>query len=266
MLASERPHQILDRVRRSGELSIDALADEFEVTPQTIRRLVNQLCEEGLLRRVHGGVKAIPLTQNLEYESRQVLNLEAKRRIARTVARFIPDGSSLFMGLGTTPECVASALAGHRDLRVFTNSLNVASVLARHPDVDITIAGGALRRRDRDIIGDGAVAFFGRYKADFAVFGVGGLDEEGMLLDFEEGEVDARKAMVECCRTSILVADVSKFGRNATVRGGRLHDLDHLFVDAPVPGRFARMVRQSRVEVHSAQDDVQNEDRVQGRK
>lgn len=254
MLAQERPHQILDRVRQHGAVSIDALADEFEVTPQTIRRLVNQLCEDGLLRRVHGGVKAIPATQNLEYESRQVLNLEAKRRIARAVARFIPNGASLFMGLGTTPECVASALAGHRDLRVFTNSLNVASVLARHPDVDITIAGGALRRRDRDIIGDNAVSFFSRYKADFAIFGVGGIDEEGMLLDFDEGEVEARKTMVECCRTAILVADVSKFGRNATVRGGRLGDIDHLFIEAAVPRGFARMVRQTKVDIHQADE------------
>ncbi len=60
MLAQERPHQILDRVRQHGAVSIDALADEFEVTPQTIRRLVNQLCEDGLLRRVHGGVRSGP--------------------------------------------------------------------------------------------------------------------------------------------------------------------------------------------------------------
>lgn len=251
-MVASRPQEILDRVRRSGEVSIDSLADTFDVTPQTIRRLVNQLCEDGLLRRVHGGVKALAPTQNLAYESRQVLNLEAKRRIARAVADFIPDGASLFLGLGTTPECVALALAGRGDLRIFTNSLNVASVLAREPDIDITIAGGALRRRDRDIIGDGAVSFFRRYKADFAIFGVGGIDEDGMLLDFHEGEVEARKAMVDCCRTSVVVADVSKFGRNATVRGGRLHDLDHLFVDKPVPGPFGRMVRESRVEVHQA--------------
>jgi DeoR family glycerol-3-phosphate regulon repressor len=251
-LASDRPNLILERVRRSGELSIDALADEFEVTPQTIRRLVNQLCEDGLLRRIHGGVKAIVPTQNLAYESRQVLNLEAKTVIARAVARFIPDGASLFLGLGTTPECVAAALAAHRDLRVFTNSLNVASVLARHPDVDITIAGGTLRRRDRDIIGSAAVAFFGRFKADYAIFGIGGLDEDGMLLDFEEGEVEARKAMVEGCRTAVLVADTSKFGRNATVRGGHLSDIDHFFTDGPVPQAFAATVAEAKVELHQA--------------
>ena len=253
MQPSERPHQILNRVRRSGSLSIDTLADEFEVTPQTIRRLVNQLCEEGLLRRVHGGVKAITTTQNLEYESRQVLNLEAKQRIARDVAAFIPNGASLFIGLGTTPEFVAAALSAHRDLRVFTNSLNVASALARHPDVEITMAGGTLRRRDRDIIGGPAVSFFGRYKADFAVFGIGGLDEEGMLLDFDEGEVEARRTMVECCRTAVLVADTTKFGRNAIVRGGHLRDIDHLFIDGPVPSGFAATVAKAGVEVHQAE-------------
>ncbi len=252
LFSDERQDRILGLVRKAGSASIDDLAARFDVTPQTIRRTVNRLCEMGLLRRVHGGVALPAPTQNIAYERRQILNPGEKRLIGEAVGRFIPPSASLFIGLGTTPEFVAHALADRRDLKVFTNSLNVAAALTRNPEIEITLAGGTYRLHDRDIIGEPAAAFYSKFKADFAIFGVGGLDEDGMLLDFNEGEVEARKAMVEACRSAILVADATKFGRNATVRGGHLRDLDHLFTDQAIPAAFASVVAESGIRVHVA--------------
>lgn len=257
----ERDEALLRLVHSSGFVSIEALSRSFGLTTQSIRRVVNRLAEEGKLRRSHGGVSAPPETGNLAYRTRQVLQLAEKKRIAVDVARFVPDGASLFIGLGTTPECVAVALAGHRDLRVFTNSLNVAAALSASPEIEIAIAGGLLRRRDRDVIGAAAVAFFGRYKVDFAVFGVGGVDRDGMLLDFEEGEVEARQAMVEGSGTSILVADHTKFGRSVSVRGGQIGEVDHLFTDRPPPLEFVAAMRRGGVVVHHALEDSPSQSR-----
>lgn len=251
-IADERQVRILEMVREKGFVSIEHLATHFEVTTQTIRRVVNRLCDQGLLRRLHGGVSPPVPDQNVAYQSRQVLNLDAKRRIARMVFDFIPDGVSLMIGLGTTPEYVARALAGRRDLRIITNSLSVAAAFAPNPDVEITFAGGTLRARDRDIIGDAAVRFFAQYKADFGIFGVGGIDEDGSLLDFYSGEVGARQAIAANSRASLLVADVSKFGRNATVRGGHIRDPHHFFTDKPIPPVFRGMIEQAGNEVHVA--------------
>ena len=119
------------RALRSNTTSILRMAKHIAprvvlVTPQTIRRCVNRLCEQGLLRRVHGGVDS-PSHGNLPYPRRQILNLDAKRRIANAVAAFIPDGASVSIGIGTTPAQVAVALRAHTSLRVITNSLNVAT-------------------------------------------------------------------------------------------------------------------------------------------
>lgn len=252
MFSDQRQQQILELVRESGFASIDMLAERFGVTPQTIRRSVNGLCEMALLRRVHGGVALLNATQNIVYESRQVLHPEEKRRIAHKVANFIPDGASVLIGLGTTPEFVAHALATRRNLRIFTNSLNVAAALTRNSEIEITLAGGTYRSHDRDIIGEAAAAFFMRFKADFAVFGVGGIDEDGTFLDFNEGEVEARKAMVSSCRTVILAADVTKFGRIAPVRGGHIGEVDYLFCDAPIPPAMAAVVDRFGVSTHIA--------------
>jgi len=241
-------------VRESGFASIEGLADRFGVTPQTIRRSVNALCEMALLRRVHGGVAALNASQNIAYETRQILHPEEKRRIAHKLANFIPEGASVMLGLGTTPEFVAHALAARRNLRIYTNNLNVAAALVRNPAIEITIAGGTYRQHDRDIIGEAAATFFMRFKCDFAIFGVGGIDADGTLLDFQEGEVDARKAMLASCRTAILAADVSKFGRVAPVRGGHIGDIDYLYCDAPIPATMAAMIETYGVDINIAAD------------
>ena len=254
--SNERDVRLLEYVQGSGFVSIEQLSRSFGLTPQTIRRVVNRLSEQGKLKRSHGGVQPPPENTNLEYRTRQVLHLHEKTQIARSVAGFVPEGASLFIGLGTTPECVAVALAPRKNLQVFTNSLNVATALSASPEIEIAIAGGLLRRRDRDVIGAGAVAFFSRYRVDFSIFGVGGIDEDGALLDFDEGEVEAREAMVTGSRTSILVADHSKFGRSVPVRGGTIGDLDHLFTDRPPPSAFLPSFVNSNLSVHDQPDDA----------
>lgn len=253
-IVSQRQARILEIVRDAGFASIEHLATHFEVTQQTVRRLVNQLCDQGLLRRVHGGVSLPVQNPNLAYGSRQGLNPDAKRRIGQIVSDFVPDGASLMIGLGTTPEYVAQALSHRQNLRIITNNLNVAMAFARNPDVEITMAGGTLRPFDRDIIGDTAVRFFSDFKADIGIFGVGGIDDDGELLDFYAGEVQARQAIAANCRTSLLVADASKFGRNATVRGGHFGDCHYFFTDKPIPDNFRHLADQYAERIHIARD------------
>ena len=108
----ERRDLIVERARRQGFVAVEALATELGVTPQTIRRDINELCEQNLLQRYHGGAGLPSSVENLAYSDRQVLNLDAKRRIARLVAEAIPNHSSLFINIGTTTEEVARALLG----------------------------------------------------------------------------------------------------------------------------------------------------------
>lgn len=239
MLAEDRARAIVDLVRRQGFQAIEALAGQFGVTPQTIRRDVNLLCDRGLLRRRHGGVELPPDGENLAYPARQVLNIEAKRRIAQLVAADIPEGASLFFGIGTTPEQCAQALMDHPGLRVMTNNLNAAIALSRNPSCEITVAGGRLRNLDRDIIAGEARDFFSRFMVDIGIYGVGGVAEDGTLLDFSSDEVHMRQSLAKHCRQRFLVLDHSKFGRGATVRGGHITEASAVFTDQPVPERIA---------------------------
>lgn len=243
--AEDRARVIVDLVTRDGFKAIDALAGTFGVTPQTIRRDVNGLCDRGLLRRRHGGVELPPTNQNIAYAARRVLNIQAKRSIARSVAAQIPDGASLFFGIGTTPEMCAHALADHRRLRVMTNNLNVAIAFTASRDCEVVVAGGKLRPRDRDVIHGDVSDFFDRFLVDFGIFGVGGVDEDGTLLDFDEDEVRARQALARNSRRRFLVLDHTKFGRAATVRGGHITEADAIFTDALPPQNITEPLARS---------------------
>ncbi|WP_377834206.1 DeoR/GlpR family DNA-binding transcription regulator [Acidimangrovimonas pyrenivorans] len=236
---SERQRDILGRVRAAGHAEIGALARLYDVSPQTIRRDVNALCAADALRRVHGGVELPRQGANLHYASRRSLNEGAKRAIAEAFAALIPSGVSLAASIGTTPSYAIQALEGQRDLTILTNNLNVAICACDRESWQVQLPGGTVRPDDRDILGPGVEAFFARYQVDFGVFGVGGVAEDGTLLDFTEEEVAARRAIAGNCRRSVLLLDRTKFGRPAHVRGGHLTEVDHVICDAPLPGALA---------------------------
>jgi DeoR family glycerol-3-phosphate regulon repressor len=266
MLAEDRARAIVELVRTDGFQAIDTLALQFGVTPQTIRRDVNLLCDRGLLRRRHGGVELPPEGENLAYPARQVLNIDAKRRIAQLVAREVPEGASLFFGIGTTPEQCALALADHSGLRVMTNNLNAALALSRNPSCEITVSGGRLRNLDRDVVAGDAHGFFSRFAVDIGIYGVGGVAEDGTLLDFSTDEVTMRSELAQHCRQRFLVLDHSKFGRGATVRGGHVAGASVVFTDRPVPAAIARQLHDAGVRLVFWSDDVSNASTSQTRR
>ncbi len=110
MRLSERQNQILEWTSREDALSIEDLSNHFQLSTQTIRKDINALCETGLLRRVHGGVCLPSAIENLSFNTRQVMNAKNKDDIAQAVADQIPDGSTIFLGIGTTVGSVANAL------------------------------------------------------------------------------------------------------------------------------------------------------------
>ncbi len=230
-----RRDAILRRAQRDGHVSVESLSDGLGVSTHTIRRDINALCAEQRLRRRHGGAEYVEPRANLPYGMRAVLHAEAKAAIARAVADMVPDGATVFLSIGTTPALVAGALSRRRGLTVVTNNLNAAMALSRAADVRIILPGGELRLPDCDLLSEEAIALFDAYRADIGIYGVGGIDTDGSLLDFHAPEVRARQRIRAGARRAILVADRSKFGRRAAAVGGHLDEADQVVIDR-LPG------------------------------
>ena len=247
-----RRREIVEVVRRHGFAAIDALAQQFQVTPQTIRRDINALCADGALQRYHGGAGLASSVENLAYPTRQVLCLEEKRRIAGLLAAHVPDHASLFINIGTTNEEVARALLERQGLSVVTNNLNVAMILSESPDFRVIVAGGVVRARDRGIVGEATIDVIRQFKVDIGIIGISGIDGDGALLDFDYREVRVAQTIVENSRRVYLAADHTKFGRNAMVRLGSMRQVHDLFTDRPPPPAMREMLKACEVTVHVA--------------
>jgi len=240
---------ILEIARVSGRVDVEGLASKFSVTPQTIRKDLNELCELEALHRVHGGAVYPSTTSNFAYLSRRSLASDAKSRIASKAASLVPNDSSLIMNIGTTVELVAEALKGHKGLMAVTNNLNVAHILSGAPDIELVITGGVVRKSDLGIVGAAAVDVINQFKVDIAIIGSSAIDTDGCLLDFDYREVRVAKAMLKQSRKTILVADNMKFERRAPVQIGHLSDIDVFVTDRIPPPEIVDICERSGVEL-----------------
>src|SRR5688572_30034523 len=143
-LLTPRQADIIALARDSRRLDVEVLASHFSVTPQTIRKDLNELCDQGVLQRYHGGAMLPSGVANFAYEQRRQLGTEAKRRIGLKAAELIPNDCSLLINIGTTTEQVATALRGHKGLMVITNNVNVVTILLGYQDIQVIVAGGVL--------------------------------------------------------------------------------------------------------------------------
>lgn len=231
MYLTPRHSEIIDLAKIEGRVLVEDLANRFEVTPQTIRKDLNDLCERQLLTRIHGGAVVPSGTQNMEYEQRGQIAADEKQAIGTAAAALIPDNASLFINIGTTTEAVSQALLKHGQLMIITNNINVANRMRPFGQFEVVIAGGVVRSSDGGIVGEAAVDFIRQFKVDYAVIGTSAIDGDGALLDYDFREVKVAQAIIANARQVVLVADSTKFERTAPVRIGHLEQVDTFVTD-----------------------------------
>ena len=248
MKPSQRQHKIVDLVKQRGYVGTEELVATFAVTPQTIRRDLNELAERNLILRHHGGAASPSTVENSDYHARKHFFSAEKSRIGQKVASLIPNGASLFIDIGTTAEAVAHHLLQHQKLRIVTNNLNAAHILMQNSSFDITIASGSLRT-DGGIIGEATVAFLSQFRLDFGVLGISAIDQDGTLLDYDYHEVQVKRAILDNSRSVLLVTDHSKFARRATVKLGAITDAEYVITDAAPTATIQQMLNERNVKL-----------------
>ena len=245
MNQTRRNELIVSLIKQRGFMSIDDLVSECDVTPQTIRRDLNQLAEAGLISRYHGGAGINASWENTPYQDRKTFNKSVKERIAEAIANMIPDGASLFINIGTTTELVASKLLNHRNLHVVTNNIHVATILSAKEDFSVIIAAGEVRYRDGGIIGEATCDFISQFQMDYGIIGISGISADGALLDFDFREVKVSQAILKNSRNVILAADASKLERCAMVKQGHISQVNYLVCDELPPTEIQEIIKQN---------------------
>lgn len=249
-LSAERQQLIADIVRKQRTATVEELSGRLGVSEATIRRDLEKLTHDGAVQRAHGGAIAV---QTAEPEPpvlhRVSENADLKRRIGAKAAELIDDGDTVFIGSGTTTIEVARHLAGKRDLKVITNALNVANVLATMPEITTILLGGLLRNSEMSMIGYLAEQALADLSANKVVMGIRALSVERGLSNEVGMETSMDRAIVRCAPKLILVADYTKLGKTASVTVAPVTAIHTLVTDMLAATEKVDELRQQGIQV-----------------
>ncbi|MCW5954524.1 MAG: DeoR/GlpR transcriptional regulator [Propionibacteriaceae bacterium] len=240
LLPHERHLRILEQARSRSKVEVSALAEELEVTTETIRRDLAMLERQGQLRRVHGGAVHV---QRLGYEpsvdTRRGQHAAQKTRIGRAARELLPDGGSILIDGGTTTLELVRHLPSDLRLTAVTNSLQAATLLAELPQVELLLLGGRLREVTGAAVGPWPVAALSELRIDVAFMGTNGITPESGLTTPDQAEAEVKRAMVAAAGRVVCLADHTKVGLTQLCRFAPLADVDTIVTDAGLEDSLA---------------------------
>lgn len=229
----QRQARALEAIEREGEVTVDALAADFGVSAETVRRDLMLLAEKGTLQRVHGGARRLRLHAEGTFEQRMDEAAAEKGEIARKLAQVITSGDTCFIDTGSTTLACAQTLSEIADLTIVTNSVRIAQVMSRgRGKARVHLIGGIYAPDNGESVGADAIEQIGRFHADYAIVGVAALDAAAgpSAANFDEASV--ARAMCGNARKVVIVAHAEKFGRQAAHKICRFDEIDMLVSDA----------------------------------
>ena len=258
MYALERHEHIAEAIESRGRVTVSQLSDSLGVTAETVRRDLDQLERQGVLRRVHGGAVAAGKSSLAESTVADRIDRarEAKVAIARAALRLIGEGfsGSVLLDAGTTTGALAELLAhwspsAGEELTVITNSVPIAAVLHHNPAIDLHLLGGSVRGVTSAAVGVTTIDQLAHLRPDVAFLGANGFTAEFGLSTPDEREASVKAAMIRSARLAVALVDSTKLGDEALYRFAELRELDTLISDRDPEGTLSAALDAHGVEV-----------------
>lgn len=234
MLAVDRMRAIVELVQTQSSVRVVDLASLFCVSGETIRRDLEVLERDGLVRRVYGGAVDSRQQPMRLYRDREMHRIEAKRAIGQLASSLVQDGDSLILDVGTTVRTFCDYLGDKKDLTVITPSLHAAQLVKALAGARVIVTGGELQADEPYLVGPQAEATLMNHYAHRAFVSVGGIALDIGLSDFDAGEVQVRKTMLRRAGQVVVLADSSKIGVRALCVIAGLDSMDILVTDAGI--------------------------------
>lgn len=231
MLGLERRQKIMEKIRLDRKVYVSELAKSFKVTEETIRRDLEKLESQDLLRRSYGGaVIAESMSDELSYTRRSTINSESKLAIAEKAASLIHDGDTIMMDSSTTCQALLQRLKGQRDITVITNSIRLMSDFT-NSGFKMICTGGTMRESSCALTGSIACQTLSKYYVDFAFISCKSIDLKKGIMESNESESRVKSVMMQQARKTILLVDHSKFDKTAFVKCDDFEHIDTVVTD-----------------------------------
>lgn len=241
MLPLERQNRILEILDSRHAVTVEELCAILYSSGATIRRDLQILESSGLIRRTHGGAVHIDAnTRDFPMTLRENENLSAKETLVQRAIPLIKEGYTLFMDSSSTVCRLARRLTGFQHLRVITNGLKTASILAELEGVEVYGTGGRLRDGAMSFVGTRATEFVQRFNADIAFMSCRGVDAEAGITDSDEQEAELKRVFMQNARNTVLLCDSSKLGKRYFCKIGPLDGVQKIITNVQLPAEYQR--------------------------
>ena len=238
-----RQTRILELVTQQGEVFVQDLAKQLNVTTMTIRRDLGVLERDGNLIRTHGGaVLSNAAIIEFAFKRKGEEFAAEKQAIAQEAAAMVQPGMTVALDTGTTVLEVARVIGGIPDVRVLTSSLVIASALYAHDNIDLVLLGGKARKGNPDLSGWLTEENLKHFRVDVAVLGADGADRDGVFTT-EESVGRVSQAMIAYAGTTILTIDHTKLEKASFWRYASWKDIDCVITDSQVPPPVRKWLR-----------------------
>lgn len=217
--ADARYQVILNGMHKTGSVSVEALAEQLQVTVMTIRRDLDALERKGLLHRTHGGAMPIqplfyePFRRDRSFVMQVDRQADEKRRIGYAAAALIEPDETIAVTPGTTAAAVVRALPLNYNLTVVTSTANVAVELSKRKDIKVFVTGGTLHGEWFSLVGPHAQRSLENILIHTLFIGADGLDPDWGATSFDQDEAELLRMMVEHARRRVAVVDHTKLGK-----------------------------------------------------
>jgi len=250
-----RLNAILTALQQSGSVSVEGLSRELDVSLVTIRRDLDELERQGLLRRTHGGAVSIepffyePFRNDRSFQAQVERFADEKRRIGRAAAALIKEGEIISLTPGTTTTEVIRGLPLNHRITVVTSTVNVAMELSKRKDLEVFVTGGHLRGDWFSLVGPTAAQSLSHLLISTLFLGADGIDAKHGVSCFSPDEAQLNSTMVKHAQRKIAVVDHSKFGVVAGWRICPTSDLDILITDSGATDEMVEPFEKAQVQV-----------------
>ena len=247
-----RRDKIKDLLNSAGFVNVQELVTRFNVSSETIRRDLECLERDGVVRRIHGGaVSVLPHINESSYTARQQYHTAEKCAIARAAASLIQDGDTILIAPGTTTRLVSSFLREHTGITAVTNALPIAMELSNCPGVDVHCLGGHMRSDDYSTSGITALENLNIFNISKLIMGIGGITPKG-ITDYRMDESALLRTFIDKADCVIGLADHAKFGIVSVYNICPVDQLNYLITDSGTPEEYLQPYREKGVTVHIA--------------
>jgi len=245
-----RHQHILSKLKKEGKVTVLDLCTELNVSSVTIRKDLKLLEDKHLLFRTHGGgTISNPYTMDRPVNEKEKIQSEEKLGIGAAAAGLVEPNDCIIIASGTTVLSLAKSLQPKGNLTVITAALNVAGELIHHPEIEVLVLGGILRKSSSSVTGSYAEKILDDFSCSKLFLGVDGIDLEFGLTTTNVQEAQLNRRMIKAAQKTIVLADSTKFGKRGFGRICGLEDIEQIITDKGVSDHMCETLKGMGIEV-----------------